>query len=165
MTSIKIELGTSGDIESLRDLWLELHHHHAVVAPQTGEFTDDETSWANRSASYRDWLADPRSFVLLARDAGELVGYCVVRVFDPSRDEWDSWIVPDVIAEIETLVVAERARGRGVGSQLLDAADAELERAGVTEVVIGLMPGNDGAQRLYERRGFVPRWLALRRGS
>jgi ribosomal protein S18 acetylase RimI-like enzyme len=27
------------------------------------------------------------------------------------------------------------------------------------------MPGNDGAQRLYERRGFRPRWLLLARGA
>jgi hypothetical protein len=31
--------------------------------------------------------------------------------------------------------------------------------------MVGLMPGNDGAQRLYERRGFRPRWLLLARGA
>jgi hypothetical protein len=32
-------------------------------------------------------------------------------------------------------------------------------------VIVGLMPGNDGAQRLYERRCFQRRWLVLARGE
>jgi ribosomal protein S18 acetylase RimI-like enzyme len=56
------------------------------------------------------------------------------------------------------------ARGAGLGSRLLDEIDEELE-PGITEVMVGLMPGNDGAQRLYERRGFKPRWLMLARRS
>ena len=59
-----------------------------------------------------------------------------------------------MIAEIETMLVTAEVRRAGLGSRLLDEIDAELERQGITEVIVGLMPGNDGAQRLYERRGF-----------
>jgi ribosomal protein S18 acetylase RimI-like enzyme len=158
-----IERGGLDDVDGLRELWLELHHHHAEVAPQSGEFTDDETSWTVRSGSYREWLADPRSFLLLAREGDRLVGYCLVRVFESGPDLQDAWVVPEVIAEIETLLVSAEARGAGLGSRLMDEADAELERQGITEVQVGLIPGNDGAQRLYERRGFRPRWLVLAR--
>lgn len=58
---IAIERGSVEDIAALRELWLELHHHHARVAPQSGEFVDDESSWRVRSSSYREWLAEPRS--------------------------------------------------------------------------------------------------------
>jgi hypothetical protein len=67
---IAIERGGLDDVPALRELWLELHHHHARVAPQSGEFTDDETSWRMRSSLYREWLADPRSFLLIARAGG-----------------------------------------------------------------------------------------------
>jgi ribosomal protein S18 acetylase RimI-like enzyme len=70
-----------------------------------------------------------------------------------------------VIAEIETMLVTAEVRRAGLGSRLLDEIDAELERQGITEVIVGLMPGNDGAQRLYERRGFQRRWLVLARGE
>ncbi len=70
-----------------------------------------------------------------------------------------------MIAEIETMLVSAEFRGAGLGSRLLDEIDAELARQGITEVIVGLMPGNDGAQRLYERRGFRPRWLQLARGE
>jgi ribosomal protein S18 acetylase RimI-like enzyme len=73
--------------------------------------------------------------------------------------------VPETIAEIETMLVSAKFRDAGLGSRLLDEIDAELERQGITEVIVGLMPGNDGAQRLYERRGFRPRWLQLARGE
>lgn len=163
--AIVIDRGGVDDVPALRDLWLELHHHHAEVAPQSGEFVDDETSWRVRSASYREWLADPRSFVLLARAGDRLVGYALVRVMEAGPDLVDSWRVPDVIAEIETMLVTAEVRRAGLGSRLLDEIDAELERQGITEVIVGLMPGNDGAQRLYERRGFQRRWLVLARGE
>jgi ribosomal protein S18 acetylase RimI-like enzyme len=163
--AIVIDRGGVGDVPALRDLWLELHHHHAEVAPQTGEFVDDETSWRVRSASYREWLADPRSFVLLARAGDRLVGYALVRVLEAGPDLADSWRVPETVAEIETMLVTGDARGAGLGNRLLDEIDAELERQGITEVIVGLMPGNDGAQRLYERRGFQRRWLVLARGD
>jgi ribosomal protein S18 acetylase RimI-like enzyme len=162
---IAIERGGLDDVPALRELWLELHHHHARVAPQSGEFTDDETSWRMRSSLYREWLADPRSFLLIARAGERLVGYALVRVMEAGADLTDSWRVPDVLAEIETLLVMPDARGAGLGTRLLDEVDAELGRRGITEVIVGLMPGNDGAQRLYERRGFKRRWLVLARGD
>ena len=162
---IAIEHGSVDDIAALRELWLELHHHHAQVAPQSGEFVDDESSWRVRSSSYREWLADPRSFLLLARFEERVVGYALVRVMDAGPELTDSWRVPAAVAEIETMLVSAPFRGAGLGTRLLDAIDAELERQGITEVIVGVMPGNDGAQRLYERRGFRQRWLVLARGS
>jgi ribosomal protein S18 acetylase RimI-like enzyme len=163
--AIAIERGGVDDVTALRELWLELHHHHAQVAPQSGEFVDDESSWRVRSASYREWLGDPRSFLLLARARERLVGYALVRVMEAGPDLNDSWRVPAVIAEIETMLVSAEFRGLGLGTRLLDEIDAQLERQGITEVMVGVMPGNDGAQRLYERRGFRRRWLLLARGG
>ena len=134
------------------------------MAPETGPFADDDRSWEVRSACYREWLADPRSFLLIARDAERPVGYAVTRVME-SGPEWrDAWQVPPTMAELETLVVLPELRGSGLGTRLLDEVEEELARQGITEVVVGLIPGNDGAMRMYERRGFRPRWLVLSRG-
>ena len=162
---VAIERGGADDVPALRELWLELHHHHQDVAPQSGEFVDDEESWRVRSSEYREWLVDPRSFLLIARSGGRAVGYSVVRVMESGSDLRDAWRVPEVIAEIETMIVSVSFRDRGLGSRLLDEIDAELGRRRITEVIVGLMPGNDGAQRLYERRGFQRRWLVLARGE
>jgi ribosomal protein S18 acetylase RimI-like enzyme len=162
---IAIERGDVNDVAALRERWLELHRHHREVAPQSGAFADDESSWRVRSTEYRQWLDDPRSFLLLARSGQRLVGYAVVRVMESGPELSDAWRVPETIAEIETMLVSAEFRGAGLGSRLLDEIDAELDRQGITEVVVGLMPGNDGAQRLYERRGFRQRWLLLARGD
>jgi ribosomal protein S18 acetylase RimI-like enzyme len=159
--SISIERGEVEDIPGLHELWLELHHHHARVGAAVGPYVDDDSSWAVRSSSYREWLSDPRSLLLLARDGSGLIGYALVRVMEAGADLRDSWQVPNVVAELETLIVAERARGAGLGTRLLDEVDAELEQLGIEELMVGLIPGNDGAKRLYERRGFKPRWLGM----
>ena len=144
-------------IDELRPLWLELHHHHAAVS-RVQPFVDDETSWAVRRRSYEETF-DGGGFALIAEDDGP-VGYAVVRIHAGPDD---SWALADRWGEVWSLLVTERARGRGLGTRLLDAVDAELARRGVHDLMIGVMEGNDDARRLYERRGLVPGWLQLYR--
>ena len=75
----------------------------------------------------------------------------------------DSWALEDRYGEVWTILVTERARGRGLGCALLDEVDAELARRGIRDLMIGVMEGNDDARRLYERRGLVPGWRQLYR--
>jgi ribosomal protein S18 acetylase RimI-like enzyme len=145
-------------VDELRPLWLQLHHHHEQVS-RVQPFVDDETSWTVRRRSYVDTF-DGGGFALVAEDDDGLVGYAMVRIHDGPDD---SWALADRYGEVWTLVVDERARGRGIGSALLDAVDAELAARGIGDLVIGVMQGNDGARRLYERRGLIPGWLQLYR--
>ena len=55
------------------------------------------------------------------------------------------------------------ARGRGIGTLLLDAVDAELAARGIGDMVIGAVAQNTDAIRLYERRGFRTAWTVLTR--
>lgn len=112
-----------------------------------------------RRESYVETFASG-GFAVLAEDDGELLGYATVRVHDEPQD---SWTLGPRYGEVWTLLVREPARGRGLGTALLDAVDAELDRRGVHDLVIGVMEGNDAARRLYERRGLVPGWLQLYR--
>jgi ribosomal protein S18 acetylase RimI-like enzyme len=83
-----------------------------------------------------------------------------------TRDDplWaDTWVTERDVAEIKLLVVDDDARGRGVGSALLDEVDRRLGDAGVRDQVIGAIEPNAAAIRLYERRGFRPAWLQMTR--
>lgn len=155
---LRIALAGPDRIDELRPLWLELHHHHASVS-RVQPFVDDETSWAARRAGYAGILASG-GFALVAEEDGVVVGYAMVRMHDGPDD---SWALEDPYGEVWTLVVAERARRRGLGTALLDAVDAELLRRGVNDLMIGVMEGNDDARRLYERRGLVQGWRQLYR--
>ncbi|MGV2900545.1 GNAT family N-acetyltransferase [Microbacterium sp. AGC62] len=66
----------------------------------------------------------------------------------------------DGIAEIKRLWAVPAARGRGVGSALLDSAVHAAAESGATEVRLSVWDWRQGALRLYESRGFerVPSW-------
>jgi ribosomal protein S18 acetylase RimI-like enzyme len=145
-------------VDELRDLWLQLHHHHQAVSP-VGPFIDDDASWSLRLQGYLEILADG-GFVLVAQQDAQIVGYALVRIHE-GRD--DSWELGDRHGEVWTLVVDERHRGQGIGGALLDEVDARLERLGIRSLMIGLMVGNEGARRLYESRGLTAGWLQLYR--
>ena len=154
----QIALAGRDRIDELRPLWLQLHHHHERVS-RVQPFVDDDTSWTMRRRGYEETF-DGGGFALLAEDERGLVGYAMVRIHDGPDDSWD---LGDRYGEVWTLVVDEDARGGGLGSALLDAVDDELATRGISALVIGVMEGNDDAQRLYERRGLVPGWRQLYR--
>lgn len=101
-------------------------HVEAVLSPQR----------------WRDYLA--ADTVLVARIGNEIVGYVQ---FGPT-------LGADA-AEIKRLYVDAPWQGRGLGSRLLQAAIAALETAGADTLWIDVWHDNAGAQRLYERFGFV----------
>jgi ribosomal protein S18 acetylase RimI-like enzyme len=80
-----------------------------------------------------------------------------------TRGVGDTWVTGERIGEIESLSVAAAHRGRGLGDCLLRALEAHLEAQGVSDLILGLLPGNTGALRLYERHGYRPTWTYLSR--
>ena len=78
---------------------------------------------------------------VVAEDAEGLLGYAGLRAVDTDGD-------------VQTIAVAPRGQGRGVGSTLLDALLAEVELRGCSQVFLEVRSDNDAAQRLYVSRGF-----------
>jgi L-amino acid N-acyltransferase YncA len=54
----------------------------------------------------------------------------------------------------DSIYVAPRAQGRGVGRALLDALVASAERAGIWTVQTGIFPENRASVRLHQACGF-----------
>lgn len=79
---------------------------------------------------------------------GEIVGLLTLAVFR---------IPTGLRAWIEDVVVDERARGKGVGEALNQAALAEARRRGAKTVDLTSRPSREAANRLYQRIGFVRR--------
>ena len=57
------------------------------------------------------------------------------------------------VAEV-SIYVAERARGRGVGTQLMARLIADSEAAGIWTLQAGIFPENLASIALHERAGF-----------
>ncbi|MGE3812206.1 MAG: ribosomal protein S18-alanine N-acetyltransferase [Candidatus Nanopelagicales bacterium] len=56
--------------------------------------------------------------------------------------------------DVQTIAVAPRAQGRGLGRELLDALVDEARARGCTQLFLEVLHTNDAAVRLYERAGF-----------
>lgn len=136
--------------------------HHVTVDPEIPGIPprDEDGWWTIRSARYREWLAEPDAFLLLAHDEGEVVGYALVTIHGID----DSHHTGDRFAELQTLAVQDARRGGGVGTSLLHQVYREVRAMGIEEMSIGVMVTNHAAQRLYEREGFRP-WLTINLGK
>lgn len=58
------------------------------------------------------------------------VGYALVTIGEGSQ----GWVAGEQVADVETLSVLPENRGRGVGSQLMDAVELEVVRLGISEL-------------------------------
>lgn len=90
------------------------------------KFVDDVTSGQSKIAGVEDGEA--------------IVGFCKI--------DLDA-----VCGKLDYLVVLEPYRGRGYGGELMDWAMASFREAGIRQVELKVVAGND-AVRLYEKYGF-----------
>jgi len=76
-----------------------------------------------------------------------------------TTEERDGFIVCHLDTEgrvgtIDLIAVADDTRGRGIGSQLVEAADTAFAEAGMTRTRVVTQARNIAAQRLYQARGY-----------
>jgi ribosomal protein S18 acetylase RimI-like enzyme len=162
--ALRIVRGSIADVDSLEPLWVGVHRVHAASMPELAPYVDDAETWSVRRSLYVSLFDKPDTVLLLARDGEELIGYALTHVL-ALDDTWipDTWRTGRRIAELESLAVVEGRRGEGIGSALLEAVERELAAQGLDDVIVGVLPGNVDAIRLYERRGFRPTWMYLSR--
>jgi L-amino acid N-acyltransferase YncA len=90
--------------------------------------------------------ADRRLVTLVAWENGSVVGYAT---FEPGNVRWTRHV-----AELR-VVVAQSARGIGIGRLLLELAFEMVLDIGVTKVVARMPPEQIGALKLFQRLGFA----------
>jgi ribosomal protein S18 acetylase RimI-like enzyme len=165
MTStFNIRRGGESDLPSLEPLWVAVHHRHVESMPQLAPYVDDVTTWVQRSELYRELLAKPDTILLLADVGADPIGYGLAHILAP-QESWiaDTWVTGKNVGEIESVSVLPAYRGQGIGTSLLDRLEQELTDVGVDDLILGVLPGNGAAIRMYERRGYRPTWLYMSR--
>lgn len=94
-------------------------------------------------------IVSPATQLLVALDEdGTVLGALTLALFR---------IPTGLRAWIEDVVVDSRARGRGVGEALNEAALERARQAGATTVDLTSRPSREAANRLYQRLGFQAR--------
>ena len=88
--------------------------------------------------------------VFIAEHEGAVAGICTL-VLRPSEGPWAGLGIPEIV----DLCVFFHLHKRGIGSRLLDVAEAEAARhADRACLAVGVHSGYGPAQRLYVRRGY-----------
>lgn len=94
-----------------------------------------------------------------ARDFADLLkrDYCVYLVAEVEGEVVGCLGMTDICHEgnIDNVVVAERFRGRGIATQLMEALFTEGEKRGVEAYTLEVRVSNAAAIHLYEKMGFV----------
>ena len=123
--AVTIRRARDADARGAAELYLRARKAAAIPATV---HTDDDV---------REWIAAhllPNNEVWLAEDASGLVGLLALD---------GGWV--------DQLYVAPEATGRGIGTSLLELAKRERPDG----LELWTFVSNDGAQRFYERHGFV----------
>ena len=89
-----------------------------------------------------------RGDVFVADLGGDVIGVCQVMVF-PHFQHTGGWC-----AELESVHVREDLRGLGIGSRMLDAAEALAREKGCYRVQLTSRNVRRDAHRFYEAHGF-----------
>ncbi len=103
-------------------------------------------------------LGDRDRLILVAEDAGEVVGYTYAGIEGP-----DYMALRGPAGALYDIVVDPARRGRGIGRQLLEATLAALAALGAPRVVLSTAARNETAQRLFARAGFRPTMIEMTR--
>jgi ribosomal protein S18 acetylase RimI-like enzyme len=158
----QLRTGSADDLDIVEPLWVAVHHQHAETMPELSPYVSDGETWRARRALYSELLAKPGSLLVLADLDDRVIGYGLAHVM-AVEDTWvaDTWVTGNRIGEIESLSVLPEFRGSGLGTELLTRLEAHLRESGVDDLVLGVLPGNRDALRLYERLGYRPTWLYL----
>lgn len=112
----------------------------AIMALERASFATD--AWSE--PMMREELAAPHNRYFVDELAGRVIGYAGLRALSGSRD-----------ADVQTIAVAESARGRGRGRALLHALLEEAVARRAREVFLDVRADNPVAQALYASEGFA----------
>lgn len=120
--------------------WLRLNALAFASHPEQGSLTQGDLD----ARLGESWF-DAEDFLLLRDDAGELVGFCWLKV---NADD------PDEPGEFYAVGVDPRRQGEGLGRTLVEAGLHRLAERGVTHTALYVEADNTAAVRLYRAYGF-----------
>lgn len=105
--------------------------------------------------------AENEGVILIAEEHGGPLGYAVVLTRAVEEGKGDE--VAYDYAYIVDLVVAEKARRRGIGRQLLDECERRARAAGRDDLRITVLAANRGPHELYRAFGFDDLLINMRK--
>jgi ribosomal protein S18 acetylase RimI-like enzyme len=145
MKTLGVERLAAGDYARVRPLLVDLHlgeQAHYLDHPQLSRGEIE-----NHLSTVPSSFAGENVIYAVRDEAGEIIGFCWIVLFDPGTG---------LEGEVAEVYVAAEHRGRGVGELLMEQAVRLFQERRVTLGYVWTRPDNDAAVRLYRSAGFEP---------
>jgi len=146
-----IEQGQTADADAIADLWVQLasdqldHGSHLEPAANRQRI---------RNSLLRHAIAGT---LVVAREDSTLLGFATCSVESGGYEQ-------DIRrGVIENLYVVPERRDVGIGTQLLERAEAILRERNCDIAALEVMANNDAARKFYHRQGYTPHRIELER--
>jgi len=116
-----------------------------IVGMSAGFATEDHRRYSDRP------LTEAPGFPVVRMSVLRILCAPLLRILDT---------VPDGGFYLLALAVDDAERGRGIGSSLIDHVEERARRSGSSRLYLDVAVKNEGARKLYERRGMAveSRW-------
>jgi ribosomal protein S18 acetylase RimI-like enzyme len=153
---ITIERGGTGDTDAVAELWAALaegqrdHGSHLLADDNRTPAREAAAQYAVTGGLFVARLTESGLDAAPELDPGDLAGFVTA---SRATDGFETDIVRGVVRNI---YVRPPARGQGIGTSLLAAAEAHLADQGATVVSLEAMATNEAARRFYRRHGYTP---------
>lgn len=150
--NIEIIQATPLDVKSIVTL------NHALFQEDAGQRDPSvNLEWAKQEgeAYFSDLISSDNNICLLATIEGNIVGYLVGRVIEPSTYR------PIKQTELESMFIQDGYRGQKIGTRLTERFLAWTKEKNVSQVTVSAYATNNKAISFYEKFGFQPRNILL----
>jgi len=145
MKTLGVERLAAGDYAHVRPLLVELHLGEQAHYSDHPQLSRGEIE--HHLGTVPSGFAGENVIYAVRDEAGDIVGFCWIVLFDPGTG---------LEGEVAEVYVAAEHRGRGVGEMLMEQAVRLFQDRRVTLGYVWTRPDNDAAVRLYRSAGFEP---------
>ena len=147
---MKVRPAEIRDFEALTEVFKEVDELHLAAHPERFQ----EVEGAARSRRFINGiLENDDANILLAEVSGEVLGLVVIYIIETPPIPL---LVERRYANLDTLIVKEKARRQGIATALLDAAHRWAEEKGAASVDLTVYQFNTSALQFYRAQGYAP---------
>jgi len=140
LIQVHIRPAVEADIPTLLEIYNDVVLNSAAIYEEKGRTLDEHREW------YRAKLASGHPLFVAELD-GTVIGYC-------SYGQFRNWTCYRHTVEL-SLYVDKKLRGKGVGSQMLQALIADARQRGFHSMIAGVDATNISSIQLHEKMGFI----------
>jgi GNAT superfamily N-acetyltransferase len=158
VSDVTIRPAREADFDDVIALYEEFHAFHVLGAPHRLRLPASATDPAQRKeervqirALLAAVLENTGAALLLAEAAGQIVGLAEMYL---RRDEAHPLTIQYTYGYLQSLMVTERWRGRGVGGRLMAATEAWARERGATQMRLDAWKFAAGPLPFYEALGY-----------